>query len=174
MKSSERVSLSQKGHLGCFLMWTSPSTPIPLRMYTALASTPRPLLVKFIRAADATRILSKRGSSRGSPIVIKPDMSPNGEKMWIITSERKMVSRAVGCSPQCQKHPWFSFTCQKQALWSSLELWLQPSVQLSKVTLCCQWQCCLNLFSHCSHYYTPAVSITGWNVCGPECKWLLS
>ena len=43
-------------------------------------SKPRPLLVKFIRAADATRILSKRGSSRGSPIVIKPDMSPNERK----------------------------------------------------------------------------------------------
>ena len=43
-------------------------------------SKPRPLLVKFIRAADATRILSKRGSSRGSPIVIKPDMSPTERK----------------------------------------------------------------------------------------------
>ena len=37
---------------------------------------PRPLLVKFIRIADATSILSKRRSPHSTPVFIKPDMSP--------------------------------------------------------------------------------------------------
>ena len=41
---------------------------------------PRPVLVKFIRAADAISVLSKRGSLRSSPIFIKPDMSPTEKK----------------------------------------------------------------------------------------------
>ena len=38
------------------------------------ASRPRPILVKFIRAADVSRIFSKRGSL-SSPFFIKPDRS---------------------------------------------------------------------------------------------------
>lgn len=41
---------------------------------------PRPLLVKFIRAADASGVLSKRGSLRNSTLSIKPDMSPTERK----------------------------------------------------------------------------------------------
>ena len=41
---------------------------------------PRSLLVKFIRAADATSVLSKRGSLRNSIFSIKPDMSPTERK----------------------------------------------------------------------------------------------
>ena len=37
---------------------------------------PRLLLVKFIRAADVSTILSKRGSLQNSLVSIKPDMSP--------------------------------------------------------------------------------------------------
>ena len=37
---------------------------------------PRPLLMKFIRIADATSILSKRRSPHSTPVFIKPDMSP--------------------------------------------------------------------------------------------------
>ena len=37
---------------------------------------PRPLLVKFIRAADASSVLSNRDSLRNTTIFIKPDMSP--------------------------------------------------------------------------------------------------
>ena len=98
------------------------------------------LPLPFIRAADATRVLSKRRSSRGSPIVIKPDMSPNERKCeWL-----KMVSLAVRCPSWWHQNPWFSFTRQKQALWSSLEMWFRP---LSKVMLWCQWQCCWKISS---------------------------
>ena len=46
-----------------------------LGRFSAESKKPRPLLVKFIRAVDASSVLSKRGSSRGTPVVIKPDMS---------------------------------------------------------------------------------------------------
>ena len=36
---------------------------------------PRPILVQFIRAADASSVLSKKGSLN-HPLVIKPDLSP--------------------------------------------------------------------------------------------------
>jgi len=36
---------------------------------------PRPILVKFVRAADASSVLSKKGSL-SRPLVIKPDLSP--------------------------------------------------------------------------------------------------
>ena len=41
---------------------------------------PRPLLIKFIRAAEAIKVLSKRRTPRGSQVVIKPDMSPHERK----------------------------------------------------------------------------------------------
>ena len=41
---------------------------------------PRPLLVKFIRAADVSTVLSKRRSLRNSLVSIKPDMSPLEQK----------------------------------------------------------------------------------------------
>ena len=37
---------------------------------------PRPLLVKFIRVSDALKVLAMRRSTQVSPIIIKPDMSP--------------------------------------------------------------------------------------------------
>ena len=49
---------------------------------------PRPLLVKFIRAADASKILSKRGLVR-RPVLIKPDMYPEErEKESTLLRER--------------------------------------------------------------------------------------
>ena len=51
-----------------------------LGKYSNVRKHPRPLLIKFIRVADASSILSKRGSSHGSRIVIKPDMSPTERK----------------------------------------------------------------------------------------------
>ena len=50
---------------------------------------PRPLLVKFIRVADAIRILSMRGSVNVTPIIVKPDMSPHERKNeYILLKER--------------------------------------------------------------------------------------
>ena len=51
-----------------------------LGRYSAENRKPRPLLVKFIRATDANKALSKRGSSQGTTVVIKPDMSPQERK----------------------------------------------------------------------------------------------
>ena len=51
-----------------------------LGKFSTKSNKPRPLLVKFIRATEATRVLSKRRSSRGYPVIIKPDMSPHERK----------------------------------------------------------------------------------------------
>ena len=45
-----------------------------LGKFSAEARRPRPILVKFIRSADASSILSKRGSLR-QPLFVKPDLS---------------------------------------------------------------------------------------------------
>ena len=67
-----------------------------LGRFSAENSKPRPLLVKFIRAADAT---IKRGSPRGSPVVIKPNMSPNERKCEsILLMERwTLIQSSVPC-----------------------------------------------------------------------------
>ena len=45
-----------------------------LGKFSAEARRPRAILVKFIRSADASSILSKRGSLR-QPLFVKPDLS---------------------------------------------------------------------------------------------------
>ena len=52
-----------------------------LGRFTAENRKPRPLLVKFIRVADAARVLSRRGSLQVAPVIIKPDMSPHERKI---------------------------------------------------------------------------------------------
>ena len=61
---------------------------------------PRPLLVKFIRAADATSVLSKRGSLRNSTLSIKPDMLPTERKCEsILLKERwSLIQSGVPCA----------------------------------------------------------------------------
>ena len=51
-----------------------------LGKFSTKNNKPRPLLIKFIRAAEAVRVLSKRRSSRDSLVIIKPDMSPHERK----------------------------------------------------------------------------------------------
>ena len=51
-----------------------------LGKYSVEARKSRPLLVKFICAADASSVLSKRRSSIGASVIIKPDMSPSERK----------------------------------------------------------------------------------------------
>ena len=51
-----------------------------LGKYSVEARKSRPLLVKFIRATDASSVLSKRRSSIGASVIIKPDMSPSERK----------------------------------------------------------------------------------------------
>jgi len=46
-----------------------------LGRYNSNPTHPRPVLVKFIRAADVSSILSKKGSL-SHPLVVKPDLSP--------------------------------------------------------------------------------------------------
>ena len=46
-----------------------------LGKFNPVAIHPRPLLVKFIRAADVVSVLSKKGSL-SRPLFIKPDLSP--------------------------------------------------------------------------------------------------
>ena len=46
-----------------------------LGRYNSNPTHPRPILVKFIRAADVSSILSKKGSL-SHPLVVKPDLSP--------------------------------------------------------------------------------------------------
>ena len=46
--------------------------------------------VKFFRVADATSILSKR-SSRSTPVVIKPDMSPTERRVYLVRSSRSVA-----------------------------------------------------------------------------------
>ena len=47
-----------------------------LGKYSAQQKQPRPILVKFIRITDVSGILSRCRNAFGSPIRIKPDMSP--------------------------------------------------------------------------------------------------
>lgn len=47
-----------------------------LGKYSESNKRPRPVLIKLHRSHDASIILSKRGSLKGSSITIKPDMSP--------------------------------------------------------------------------------------------------
>lgn len=60
-----------------------------LGKFIADSKKPRPLLVKFIRAIDATNILLLRGSLQNSSVQIKPDMSPMERKTQsILLKER--------------------------------------------------------------------------------------
>ena len=48
-----------------------------LGKFSEASNRPRPILVELNQAHEVTSILSKRGSLKGSHIVIKPDMSPS-------------------------------------------------------------------------------------------------
>ena len=48
-----------------------------LGKYSETSQRPRPVLVKFSRLLDATTILSKRSSIKGSTLFVKPDLSPS-------------------------------------------------------------------------------------------------
>ena len=70
-----------------------------LGRFSAEKGKPRPLLVKFIRATDATSVLSRRGSPQGSPVVIKPDMSPTERKCEsMLLRERWSLIQPRSCS----------------------------------------------------------------------------
>ena len=65
-----------------------------LGRFTANKKLPRPLLVKFVRAADASCVLSKRGLLP-HPVMIKPDMSPEERtKESLLLKERWSLIQA--------------------------------------------------------------------------------
>ena len=88
---------------------------------------PSPLLVKFIRAADATSILSKKMCHQAWHVTYS-------EKMWVHTSKGKVVSHPVRCTSWGHQDSWLPFTCQEQTSWSSHNVcWVWPLVQLSQL-----------------------------------------
>ena len=67
---------------------------IRLGKYKEDARSPRPILAKFVRSTDVSRLLSKRSKLR-HPIVIKPDMTPSQrhqeavllKQRWLLTQD---------------------------------------------------------------------------------------
>ena len=58
---------------------------------------PRPLLLKFLRAFEASLILSKKGSLTSSQISIKPDMSPDERKVEnaLLKERRSLINNGI-------------------------------------------------------------------------------
>ena len=67
---------------------------IRLGKYKQDARSPRPILAKFVRSTDVSRLLSKRSKLR-HPIIIKPDMTPSQryqeavllKQRWLLTQD---------------------------------------------------------------------------------------
>ena len=57
---------------------------------------PRPLLVKFLRSADATNILSNKSKLK-SPVYIKPDLTPEekAKEQLLLKERRSLIEKGV-------------------------------------------------------------------------------
>ena len=145
-----------------------------LGKFSAENQKPQPLLVKFIRAADATSVLSKRGSLRSSPIFIKPNMSPTEKKSEsMLLKERWSLIQSGVPRDAIKIHGSRLFVSNKlhgQIRVSGTSLLLSSQLQWR-----CSQQCCARFTSYCSNTSTcntfVAVTIRHF-YSGPSCSQL--
>ncbi len=88
-----------------------------LGKFDPMRGKPRPIMVEFIRMADVSNVLSKKGKL-SRPYYIKPDMTQEQRRLCVSFDEGKMGVNPIWCFTKPNKNPKFKHLRKKQAAWS--------------------------------------------------------